>query len=113
MKARMVVSALIGSVLLMGIAISAYAQDTKKAKENRVSGTVVRMNNDVKTITVRESHGAVERRVVYTDGTKFTKHNKTGGSIDDVKEGTRVICLGKFNDKSELQASRIDIRLPK
>jgi hypothetical protein len=27
-----------------------------------------------------------------------------------VKEGRRVICLGKFNAKTQLEATRIDVR---
>ncbi len=35
------------------------------------------------------------------------------GTIDEIKGGTRLICLGKFDEKGRLLATRIDIRLPR
>ncbi len=88
------------------------AQTEKEAaKMDRVSGTVQSINKDTSTITVRDSNNAL-RQVVYSGSTKITKVNKPGASIDDIKDGTRLICLGKF-EKTKLQAARIDIRLPK
>jgi hypothetical protein len=50
-----------------------------------------------------------QRRVVYNAETKFTIQNKPG-SIDDVIVGRQVICLGIFNDKTQLLAIRVDVR---
>jgi hypothetical protein len=47
--------------------------------------------------------------VIFSSTTKFTKRNQPG-SIDDLKEGRRVICLGKFDDKARLLATQIDVR---
>ena len=58
-------------------------------------------------ITIRK--GNVQRQVAYSADTKVTYRNKPG-SMDDVKEGRRVIVLGKFNDKTQLVATRIDVR---
>ena len=105
-----------GVLLFLSLVFTAGAQEDKHANkpaEDRVSGVVKRMNNDTKTITVRTNKGDVDRQVIYNDQTKFTKQNKPGASIDDVKEGTRVICLGKFDANSHLTATQIDIRLPK
>jgi hypothetical protein len=52
------------------------------------------------------------RQVVYTPETKYTKRNKPGGSLDELKDGVRVICVGKFDENARLMASRIDIRTP-
>ena len=54
--------------------------------------------------------GAVQRKVVYNAETKFTIQNKPDGSVDDVIVGRRVICLGKFNDKAQLLATRVEVR---
>lgn len=96
--------------------ITAVAQDQKESKkghEDRVSGIIDNLNKDTKTLTVRLNKPDVRRQVIYSDQTKITKLNKPGASVDDLKNGTRVICLGKFNDKTQLEATRIDIRLPK
>ena len=37
-------------------------------------------------------------------------NEKTSGSIDDVIVGRRAICHGTFNDKTQLVATRVDVR---
>lgn len=98
--------------LLLGVALStpaivAHAQD--KSKEDRVTGTVQIVNKDAKTILVTGEAGNTQHQVVYDADTKVTKDNKAG-SIDDVANGKRVICLGKLNDKGQLAARHIDVR---
>ena len=107
--------------VVFGMLVSAaYAQNEpeqqpkpgKKAATSvpRLEGTVRTVNKDTSTITVR-SHNT-DRAIVYTPETKFTKVNKPGGSLEDIKEGTRIIAIGKW-DGNKLLADRIDIRLPK
>jgi hypothetical protein len=98
--------------LLLGAALAAptalsYAQD--KSKEDRVTGTVQLVTKDTMTILVTGEAGNVQHQVVYSAETKVTKDNKPG-SIDDVQNGRRVICLGKLNDKGQLMARHIDVR---
>ena len=112
---RRSLSILIG--LFLGVALSlslsspVYAKEKKakaaSSKEDRLSGTIHMINKDTSTITLRR--GNVQRQVVYGADTKYTYRNKPG-TMDDVKEGRRVICLGKFNDKTQLAATRIDVR---
>lgn len=97
-----------GFLLCLAVATQAKAQGKKgAAKEDRLSGSIHMINKDTSTITIRR--GNVQRQVVYTADTKITYRNKPG-SMDDVKEGRRVICLGKFNSKTQLEATRIDVR---
>jgi len=100
----------VGVSLLLSLAVMASAEDQKKSstKEDRLSGTVHRIDKDTSTIIIRK--GAVQRKVVYNAETKFTIQNKPDGSIDDVIVGRRVICLGKFNDKAQLLATRVEVR---
>jgi len=103
----------LGVLLALALASQGVAQEKKKAaqpKEDRLSGTVQMINKDTSTITIRRDN--VQRVVVYNADTKFTKVNKPG-SLDEVKEGARLICLGKFDEKSRLVATRIDVRLPR
>lgn len=97
-----------GVVLALTLASSALAQKKAKApKEDRLSGRIQMINKDTKTITLDVK--GIKRQIVYSDATKVTYRN-AAGSMDQVKEGVRVIVLGKFNDKTQLEATRIDVR---
>ena len=113
-KLRSILALVVGAALFFALAMTMGAQDqkAKKTNEDRISGTIQIINKDTKTITVRTS-GNVQRQVVYSADTQYTKVNQPGGTLDELKEGTRIICLGKFNDKTQLVAARIDIRLPR
>ena len=114
MKMRGIIALLLAAVLVFALAMVAGAQEKKKKEAgDRVSGTIQTINKDTKTISVRQSSGNVQRQVVYSDSTQITNQNKPGGTLDELKEGVRVICIGKFNDKTQLVATRIDIRLPR
>lgn len=78
-------------------------------KEDRIEGTVHLVDKDQKIITVQLRGKGLQRQVLYSDTTNFTFRNKPA-KFEDVKEGRRVICLGKINDKAQLIATRIDVR---
>ena len=110
MSTKAVISLLSSIFLLLSLTAIASAEGQKKpsTKEDRLSGTVHMIDKDTSTFTIRK--GAVQRKVVYNAETNFTIQNKSGGSIDDVIVGRRVICLGTFNDKTHLVATRVDVR---
>ncbi|MFB3828800.1 MAG: DUF5666 domain-containing protein [Bryobacteraceae bacterium] len=102
----------LGVLVSLFLVSGAVAQEkkAKKAeakKEDRLSGRIQMINKDTSTITLERNN--VRRTVVYSPDTKITYRNKPG-TMDDVKEGRRVIVLGKFNDKAQLVATRIDVR---
>lgn len=103
------IALLTGTVLFLTLAVLAGAKEPKKttAKEDRLTGTIEMINKDTSTITLRK--GNIKRFVVYNADTKYTKVNKPG-TMEDAKEKKRVICLGKFDDKARLVATRIDVR---
>src|SRR5262245_63125365 len=80
----------------------------KASDQQRVEGTVQSLDKATKTLVVRLRGKAQTRPVMYTDATKFTFRNKTS-TLDEVKDGRRVICLGK-PDGNNWVASRIDVR---
>ena len=98
-----------GVFFFLILAVLAGAQDQKKTstKEDRLSGRVHTIDKDASAIIIRQ--GAIQRRVVYNAETKFTIQNKPG-SIDDVIVGRQVTCVGSFNDKAQLLATRVEIR---
>jgi hypothetical protein len=109
MRLRPLIPWFAGVSLCLILAVIASAQDQKKtsAKEDRLSGTVHTIDKDTSSIIIRK--GPVQRRVVYNAETKFTIKKKPG-SIDDVIVGRQVTCLGTFNEKTQLLATRIEIR---
>lgn len=110
MRMKSLIAWFAGVFLFLTLAVMASAQDQKKTstKEDRLSGTIHMIDKDTSTIIIRK--GAVQRKVVYNAETKFTIQNKAGGSVDDMIVGRRVICLGKFNDKTQFAAVRVDVR---
>jgi Ni/Co efflux regulator RcnB len=92
------------------IASPAAAASQAAPKEDRVSGTIVRQNKDKSTLTVREQRSKIERTVFYNASTKWTKGKGEPTDMKEFKDGSRVICLGKLNEKGELTATRIDLQ---
>lgn len=106
----------LGSLLFLFLAFQATAQEpgqapgkaeAKKKAADRLSGRIQMINKDTSTITL--VRGNVKRSVVYSPSTKITYQNKPS-TMEEVKEGRRVIVLGKFDEKAQLQATRIEIR---
>ena len=98
------------SVIGISLALLTFATFTASAqdkKQLRVSGVVARINKEKSEMTVERSGSP--RTVVYSGDTKWTKRNKPG-SMDDIKEGGRVICVGTANDKKQFLATRCDAR---
>lgn len=102
----------LGIILTFALAMPVAAKDKKDSspKEGRVSGTVHMINKDTSTITVQK--GNLQRQVVYSGDTKWTYRNKPA-TMDDLKEGRRVIAIGTWDEKTRLMASRVDIRTGK
>ena len=105
----------LGVLMTLSVVTPVEAQDTKaKAKaaapkQDRIDGTILSIDKATKTVTVRVRGKTSSRPVIYSDTTKFTFRNKPG-SIDELKDGRRVICVGKYDDKIQLMATRIDVR---
>ena len=102
--------------LILGIcltvpALEARQKDTKSAegKQDRIDGSIHMLDTATKVVTVRLRGKPDQRQVVYDDKTAFTFRNKPA-TLEEVKEGRRVIAVGKNNDKNQLIATRIDIR---
>ena len=110
MRRKERISLLASLCLLLSLTVLTSAADQKRTstKEDRLTGTIHMIDKDTSTIIIRK--GAVRRSVVYNAETKFTIQNKPGGSIDDVIVGRRAICLGTFDGKTQLVATRVDVR---
>ena len=92
--------------ILLSLAIAGQVSG-QMAKQGRVTGVVQNISKDASTITVRK--GSVPKQVLYSNDTKFTYRGQPS-SLDDVKEGRRVNCVGTYNEKTQLVASQVDVR---
>lgn len=92
---------------------AAEKKDASK-KQAKWQGTVIRIYKDSSEMDIRGGANPSQdvRKVAYDTSTAWTKGGKPGQQ-DDVKEGSFVIVLGQVDDKGELHASRIDLRLPR
>ena len=102
----------VAMAVLLGVALAGPVSVVIRAQEkqpDRVAGSVEVVNKDTKTILVKLTGTGTTTQVVYDDHTKFTKDNKAG-TLDDVSNEVRVICLGKLNDKGQLMATHVDVR---
>ena len=94
--------------LLLILAAGASAQEKKQKDETtRMDGRVHMVSKDTSTITIQK--GSQQLQIKYDANTKFTYRNKPG-TLDDVKEGRRVICLVKKGDGGAVLAARVDVR---
>lgn len=103
------------SSLVLAPGLYAQAKPEKNTGLYRIEGTVVSINKEKSTITVRQRNRAnVVMTITYSADTKFSYLNKPA-TLDDVKDTRQVICLGKLNEKesSQMTASVIDVRTPK
>jgi Ni/Co efflux regulator RcnB len=110
---RILVLMLLGLLVTIGFAApTAIAQEKKEkaaatAKAARWHGLVVRVSKDASTLDVKR--GNSERRIYFDSSTQWTK-GKEVIEMGQVKEGSDVICLGKFDEKGNFHATQIDLR---
>ena len=89
-------------VALAGVALA------KEPKPDRLSGYVKTIEKKDMTINMHtKSNPSVERKIMYDDKTRFTVLGKPG-SIDDVKDGMRIVGVGKF-DGVNLKATDVSL----
>lgn len=102
-----------GLYLAIALTLSAMPvvaqENAKTPKQDRVEGTVQSIDKAAKTVTVRLRGKTNTVDVVFSDKTSFTFRNKPA-SVEDLKDGRNVICLGRLSDKKQLIATRIDVR---
>lgn len=99
---------LVCTLFVLVVANQALGQAKQPGTDlNRLSGRVHMIKKDAGEFQVRA--GNAIRTVVYDASTAFSFRNEKS-SVDSLKEGVRVICLGKFDEKNRLKAVRVDVR---
>jgi hypothetical protein len=98
---------------LLAVVSAAAVQAADDKNLDRLEGRVQTINWDTSTVTVGVHMGSqatrVPRVLVFSDKTQFTYRNEPS-SIEMLKEGRRVICLGKYDESGKFFAGRIDVR---
>ena len=62
------------------------------------------------TFVIRETGtGNLDYTISYTEKTTWTYRNGKG-TIDELKDGVRVVAIGKAEGTNKLAAARVDIR---
>jgi len=69
-------------------------------------------------LDVRKRGGNIEKTIHYDGSTKWTSQEHGSKKVNDVtaadvKDGDRVICVGKYDEKGDFQATLISKRLTK
>jgi hypothetical protein len=98
-------------LVLTAPALDARQKDSKSAsgKQDRIDGSIHMIDKAASMVTVRLRGKPVQREVVFNEKTAFTFRNKPA-TVEELKEGRRVIVVGQPNDKNQLVATRIDVR---
>jgi hypothetical protein len=87
----------------------AGAQEKAPGGGNRLDGTVLSVDKAANTMQIRvRGNTPREVTVTWNDSTRVTLRNKKS-TLDEVKDGRRVIVQGKMGDKT-FTATRIDVR---
>jgi hypothetical protein len=104
-----VVTVFVALTLMIGAGLNAQVQKDEKTGLDRIEGRVQSINKDASTINLlqRGSTSAVWK-VSFNDKTKYSVRNEPA-KLEDLKEGSRVIVLGKFANET-MTAARIEIR---
>jgi pyruvate/2-oxoglutarate dehydrogenase complex dihydrolipoamide dehydrogenase (E3) component len=99
----------------MGLAAqTAAAQEKKeekkvaKTEEVRWRGTLMIVDTDASTLTVRNKAG-VDKIIHFSSATQWTK-GKDVIELSGFKTGAHVLCLGKYDEKGAFHATRVDLR---
>ena len=100
------VFAVVGFAAKSSVAKEKKAKAAAATKEARWSGTVIRSSKETSTITVRKGNN--DKTIHYDASTKWTK-GTASADMGEFTDGSRVVCLGNYNDKKEFVATRIDL----
>ena len=107
-------SIMIGLALVLSLVLvsglSAQIKKDAKTGLDRLEGIVRSVDKATSTITITQVGDVkAQWQVVYNAQTAFTFRNGAS-ALTEVKDGRRLICLGKTDSKGRLEASRVDIR---
>lgn len=96
--------------LVLGVNLFAQITQDKETKLDRIEGLVKSIDKAKSTFSIQQTDTSkVLWQITFDQNTKFTYRN-SASSVDDLKEGQRVVCLGKAGTTGKLTAARVDMR---
>ena len=105
----MLVMMLVCAIVLVPV-LNAQAKKDAKTGLDRIEGTITGVDKDKSTLMVRQSgSNNIVWAVAWNADTKFSYRNEAS-TVDDLKDGRRVIVLGTFGEGNKMTAARIDVR---
>lgn len=102
--------AFFAAIGLAGVALAQEAEEGKKkgGKPDRLSGRVMSVDKNAMTVEMHtNANPNVKRMIKWNADTKFTQGDKPA-SADDLKEGVRIVAVGKFEGPN-LHATAINL----
>jgi hypothetical protein len=99
----------LAAVCVMLLATTLQAVDPTDRLEGRIHTISADKTTLTLHVTATPGATAINRYVMLTGRTQFTFQNQPG-SFDQIEEGLRVICVGKFDANGKLIADRVDVR---
>jgi len=99
--------ALVGLCLGAAPIVAPLAAQYKAPKQQKVEGLVAGFDKASSTITIQEKN--LRTRVSCDSRTHITFRNTTA-TVNEVKEGLRIVCMVRSNDRNQMLATRIDLR---
>src|SRR5689334_22677679 len=91
--------ATVSALAVAGVALAQESKEgakTSGSKHDRLSGRVKSVDKNAMTLEMHtNSNPTVSRKVKWNADTKFTSGDKPA-SADDLKEGARIVAVGKF-----------------
>ncbi len=81
-----------------------------ESKLDRIEGTVMSIDKAKNTMVIRQRGTAnLDYTISFNEKTIYTLRNQPA-KAEDVKDGVRIVALGKAEGANKLAAARIDIR---
>ncbi len=106
----LVVVLMLISSLVLAPGLFSQIKTDPKTKIDSVEGWVQSIDKAKMTLVIREKGTSnLDYTIIYNEKTAYTFRNGPA-KAEDVKDGVRIVALGKAEGTNKLVAARIDIR---
>ncbi len=106
----LVVVLMLISSLMLAPGLFSQIKNDPKTKMDSIEGTVQSIDKAKMTMVIRQRGTSnLDYTIIYNDKTAYTYRNGPA-KVEDVKDGVRIVVLGKAEGATKLNAARIDIR---
>jgi hypothetical protein len=101
---------MLASSLILAPGLFSQIKQDPGTKLDSIEGNVQSMDKAKMTLVIREKGTAnLDYTISYTNTTSYTYRNGPA-KAEDLKEGSRIVAIGKAEGANKLAAARIEIR---